>query len=251
MEESKECSWFSKDQRLETVTILWSAHYNLYNYTDDLAGREKISTNKDGSLTEVTVLVSSHAVDEPVVAARNTNDVNMRQTPISAIVDMKLGTSYAKLFTRESSKKSVNFRTLITPAGNETDLVVPLESIKSISEWSSYVRAMIELQVDVKLKDTCSDVAKNLKNPTQAYRGGPVGPMIGFKPVKQVYRPVSKKNNANTSGDHDSEDKVKPVDNEVECFLASKRVGIGKEISDNIQSICHNLDIKARGRKKK
>nr|GFB76909.1 hypothetical protein [Tanacetum cinerariifolium] len=28
-------------------------------------------------------------------------------------------------------------------------------------------------------------------------------------------------------GDHDSEDKVEPVDNEVENFLASKRVGYG------------------------
>ncbi|GJU00982.1 reverse transcriptase domain-containing protein [Tanacetum coccineum] len=44
-----------------------------------------------------------------------------------------------------------------------------------------------------------SDVAKNLKNPSQAPRGVPVGPKLGFKPVKQVYRPVSKKNNINTS----------------------------------------------------
>nr|GEX98779.1 reverse transcriptase domain-containing protein [Tanacetum cinerariifolium] len=41
-----ECSWFSKGQKLEIVRVLWSAHYNIYNYTDDLAGREKISTNK-------------------------------------------------------------------------------------------------------------------------------------------------------------------------------------------------------------
>nr|GFA91187.1 hypothetical protein [Tanacetum cinerariifolium] len=46
MEESKECSWISKGQKLETVRVLWSAHHNIYNYTDDLAGREKISTNK-------------------------------------------------------------------------------------------------------------------------------------------------------------------------------------------------------------
>nr|GFA88476.1 hypothetical protein [Tanacetum cinerariifolium] len=45
-----------------------------------------------------------------------------------------------------------------------------------------------------------SDVAKNLKNPSQAPRGVPVGPKLGFKPIKQVYRPVSKKNNVNTSG---------------------------------------------------
>nr|GFD01540.1 hypothetical protein [Tanacetum cinerariifolium] len=46
MEESKKCSWFSKGQKLEIVRVLWSAYYNLYNHSDDLAGREKISNNK-------------------------------------------------------------------------------------------------------------------------------------------------------------------------------------------------------------
>ncbi|GJU35482.1 hypothetical protein Tco_1183836 [Tanacetum coccineum] len=74
---------------------------------------------------------------------------------------------------------------------------------------SRYARAMIELWADVKLKDTIMDecpknigsnVVKNLKNPNQAPRGVSVGPKVGFKPIKQVYRPISKKNNANTSG---------------------------------------------------
>ncbi|GJZ92328.1 hypothetical protein Tco_0664393, partial [Tanacetum coccineum] len=123
-----------------------------------------------------------------------------------------------------------------------------------------------------------SYVVKN--NPRQALKGVPVGPKVRFKPLKQVYRPVSKKNNVNTSGnkkkdaksrkenvtssiisttlivdkfdklekliidgkiklvddegkplekvdypgDHDSEDEVKPVDNEMTSFLASERV---------------------------
>ncbi|GJX14779.1 metallopeptidase, catalytic domain-containing protein [Tanacetum coccineum] len=44
---------------------------------------------------------------------------------------------------------------------------------------------------------------------------------------------------ANSSGDHDSKDEVESVDNEMISFLASK-----KDIPDNIQSICNNLDIK-------
>nr|GEV70790.1 hypothetical protein [Tanacetum cinerariifolium] len=44
------------------------------------------------------------------------------------------------------------------------------------------------------------DVAKNLKNPRQAARGVSVGPKVGFKEVKQVYKPVSSKNTAKTSG---------------------------------------------------
>ncbi|GKC20723.1 putative reverse transcriptase domain-containing protein [Tanacetum coccineum] len=73
---------------------------------------------------------------------------------------------------------------------------------------SSYAKAMIELRTDVELKDTIdecpkrigSDMAKNWKNPSQAPRGVLVCPKVGFKPIKQVYRPLSKKNNVNTSG---------------------------------------------------
>ncbi|GJW53646.1 hypothetical protein Tco_0097731 [Tanacetum coccineum] len=42
-------------------------------------------------------------------------------------------------------------------------------------------------------------VAKNLKKPSQAPRYVPVGPKMGFKPVKQFYKPVFKNTNANTS----------------------------------------------------
>ncbi|GKB92975.1 hypothetical protein Tco_0979112 [Tanacetum coccineum] len=83
-----------------------------------------------------------------------------------------------------------------------------------------------------------------------------------------------------SSGDHDSEDEVELVDNELASFLASKKVGCGtnslleqwkktyensdydydpynddmyegQETPDKIQSICDNVDIKVRGRKKK
>nr|GEV70839.1 hypothetical protein [Tanacetum cinerariifolium] len=44
-------------------------------------------------------------------------------------------TSYAKLVIGKPSRKSVNFRTLITPARNGVNVDVPLESIRAISEW--------------------------------------------------------------------------------------------------------------------
>ncbi|GKF61705.1 high affinity nitrate transporter 2.6-like protein, partial [Tanacetum coccineum] len=37
-------------------------------------------------------------------------------------------------------------------------------------------------------KNIDSDVVKNMKKPSQASRGVPVGHKVGFKPVKQVYR---------------------------------------------------------------
>ncbi|GJU39008.1 hypothetical protein Tco_1191965 [Tanacetum coccineum] len=43
-------------------------------------------------------------------------------------------TSYAKLVAGDKSKKSVNFRTLITQAGNGAEVAVLLESIQAISE---------------------------------------------------------------------------------------------------------------------
>ncbi|GKB74125.1 RNA-directed DNA polymerase, eukaryota [Tanacetum coccineum] len=118
--------------------------------------------------TKVTVVVPSvrdgHVLSssggyivEKVTESENnkgTQDDNVGQTPISSTVDSNIGTSYAKLFTRQPSRNSVNFRALITPAGNGADVVVPLESIHSTRERSSYARAMIELRANVELKDT-------------------------------------------------------------------------------------------------
>ncbi|GJU32778.1 hypothetical protein Tco_1176367 [Tanacetum coccineum] len=183
--------------------------------------------------------------------------------------------SFAKLVTGESSRKSVNFHTLLAPAGNGDDVAILMECVRDISErfanivygfflekwlaylvvanyvkntWSKYglvksilnsskelfffkfsskegmdamlengpcyARAMIELRVDVELKDTimvvipklvgegsiCLDLAKNLKNLRHAARGVPIGPKVGLKPVKPALRRVSNKNNAKTSG---------------------------------------------------
>ncbi|GJT83229.1 hypothetical protein Tco_1057571, partial [Tanacetum coccineum] len=295
--------------------------------------------------------------------------------------------SFATLLKRDSTSKSSNFHSLITSASNKADVVVPLESIRVISEWfvnttygfflgkrvvypvvanyvrntwgkyelvklgkSSYARALIEVRADVELKDnivvampklvgegfyTCTVVLSMSENlpehekPSQTTRGVPVGPKVGFKPVKQVYRQVSKRNNVNTSGnkkkdgeptienmkssstspipiveeidkierliidgkvtlvddegkpltkvdslgDHDSEDEVESVDNEMANFLASKKVGYGtnslleqwkktyenddydfnpyddnmyegQDIPDKIQAICDNLNMK-------
>ncbi|GKD74226.1 reverse transcriptase domain-containing protein, partial [Tanacetum coccineum] len=192
-------------------------------------------------------------------------------------------TSYAKV-TGEPSRKSVNFLTLITSAGNRVDVVVLLESIRAISErfintaygfflgkrmaypivpnYVKLCRAMIELRVDVELKDTIVVAMPKLvehRNPSQDPRVVSVGPKVGFKPVKQVYRLVFKKNNVNTSGNkkkdaesrkevsnpnsfdvlnsvendvdlgsnEGGEDEVEPVDNEMTSFLASERVGFG------------------------
>ncbi|GJU20997.1 retrotransposon protein, putative, ty1-copia subclass [Tanacetum coccineum] len=50
-------------------------------------------------------------------------------------------------------------------------------------------------------KNTCADETKNLKKPSQTFRGVPVGPKVGFKPHKE-YRLVFKKPNASSSGNN-------------------------------------------------
>ncbi|GJX18132.1 hypothetical protein Tco_0218964 [Tanacetum coccineum] len=223
---------------------------------------------------------------------KGTHDENLGHTLISSSLNPNLGASYAKLFTGERSRKSVNFGTLVTPAENMADVAIPLEYIRAISKrfvntaydfflgkWVAYpvfssmdgfdqmlknedvvnvpvwvklhvvpmtmfsenrlsdiatkldtiVVAMSKLvgegfytctirveyewkpprcaycKVFIHVQDECpknigSDVAKNLKNPSHAPKGVPVGPKVGFKPFKHVYRDVFKKNNANTSG---------------------------------------------------
>ncbi|GJY24417.1 zf-CCHC domain-containing protein [Tanacetum coccineum] len=162
-----------------------------------------------------------------------------------------------------------------------------------IQSWgrSSYARSLIVVRADVELKDhivnECpknidSDVVKNMKKHSQATRGVSVGPKVGFKPVKQVFRHVYKKNNVNTSGNKkkDVEPTIKII-TKMANFLASKKARNGTislaektrnetyendyydfdpydddmyeghDIPDKIQAICDNLDINVRGRKKK
>nr|GEV19157.1 hypothetical protein [Tanacetum cinerariifolium] len=75
-------------------------------------------------------MLSSPAVDEPVDATVNTENVSVGQTPTSPTVNPKPDASYANLFTPGPSRKAMNFRTLF---------------------MSSYVRAMIEVHADVEL----------------------------------------------------------------------------------------------------
>ncbi|GKC11044.1 hypothetical protein Tco_1007826 [Tanacetum coccineum] len=49
-------------------------------------------------------------------------------------VNIKGPVSFAKLVTREPRKKTVNFRTLLSPASNRSDVAISLESVRAVSE---------------------------------------------------------------------------------------------------------------------
>ncbi|GKB28194.1 reverse transcriptase domain-containing protein [Tanacetum coccineum] len=117
-----------------------------------------------------------------------------------------------------------------------------------IQSWgrSSYARALIE---DECPKNKVSNVVRNMKKPSQTHRGVPVGPkrliIDGTATlVDDEHKPLTR---VDSSGDHDSEDEVASVDNDMANFRASKDVGYGHDIPDKIQDICDNFDIKVRG----
>nr|GEW17675.1 hypothetical protein [Tanacetum cinerariifolium] len=62
----------------------------------------------------------------------NLHDENVGETPSN--INLNKGTSYANLFTSALAMKSLNFRTLFTPAKNGIDVVVSVESIRAINE---------------------------------------------------------------------------------------------------------------------
>ncbi|GKC18887.1 RNA-directed DNA polymerase, eukaryota, partial [Tanacetum coccineum] len=62
------------------------------------------------------------------------NTVHESPTTVNSTLIQSGPTSYAKLVTREPSRKHVNFRTLIASVGNEADVAIHLESIRATSE---------------------------------------------------------------------------------------------------------------------
>ncbi|GJS23979.1 putative ribonuclease H-like domain-containing protein, partial [Tanacetum coccineum] len=61
--------------------------------------------------------------------------ITVHESPTDNSAPIQSGpTSYAKLVTGESSRKSLNLCTLIAQVGNEAGVAIPLESIRAISE---------------------------------------------------------------------------------------------------------------------
>ncbi|GJY22361.1 hypothetical protein Tco_0394927 [Tanacetum coccineum] len=156
---------------------------------------------------------------------------------------------------------------------------------------------MIELRAHEELKDTImvampilvsegacpkkivSDVVKNLNNPRQATRGVPIGPNVSFKSTKQIYRPISNKNGASSSGTKKQVEvsrqevsnlnlsrKLNSIENNDDLLIEGKLLLVnddGKPLpkvvstvnvdsdSEVEEAICDEFDIMIRGRKKK
>nr|GEX39425.1 hypothetical protein [Tanacetum cinerariifolium] len=102
-------------------------------------------------------------------------------------------------------------------ARNRADVAVPLESIRLVSERSSYARALIEVRADVKFKDNIVVAKPKLVGEgfyTCTVHVKYSGNLPGVRVVDSL-------------GDHDNEYKASSIDNDMENFLASKKVGYG------------------------
>ncbi|GKA51709.1 retrotransposon protein, putative, ty1-copia subclass [Tanacetum coccineum] len=113
--------------------------------------KEKQSTT--GDPTKVIVSI----IDEPVVKEKksslvDTSILDVKKTSLRSYPPLPTQgsnsagntpgmSSYANV-TCEPSRKALNFRTLFTPGGNGVDVVVPVESIRAISERYSLVKSM-------------------------------------------------------------------------------------------------------------
>ncbi|GJW04327.1 hypothetical protein Tco_1563183 [Tanacetum coccineum] len=144
----------------------------------------------------------------------NKVDVVVQVESIRAISERFANTTYGFFLGKQVAYPISSMKGLDAMLENGS-WFIPNNSL--ILKKSSYAREMIELQENMELKDTImvdmprldefpkyisSNMAKNLKNPSQAPKGVPVGPNVGFKPVKHVFRPIYKKNNGNTSGNN-------------------------------------------------
>nr|GEW81304.1 hypothetical protein [Tanacetum cinerariifolium] len=274
----------------------------------DLISGEDISYNVAKNTNGYPLLVLSslgdHTVEKMTQSGNNkgTHDENMGQTPISSTVDPKLDVGNALVCVKLHGVPMTVFSEdcvsdITTKLG--TPLMLDyftsnmcMQSWVAMPKlvWKGFYTFTIRVEYEWKppryacskvfgrVQDECPkniglNVADNLKKHSQAPRGVPVGPKMGFKLVKQVYRHVSKRimpilvvirrkmqslekrSSSSTtttpivekfdgkltlvydegkplekfyySSDHNSEDEVEQVDNEMTNFLASKRVGYG------------------------
>ncbi|GJV68900.1 putative reverse transcriptase domain-containing protein [Tanacetum coccineum] len=215
--------------------------------------------------------------------------VKLHGVPVTAfsedglsVIATKLGTplmldSYTSNMCIQSWGRSSNARALIKVRAEvelKDNIIVAMPKLAGERFYTCNVRVEYEwkpprcvcCKIFGHVQDECAknvdgELVKNMKKPSQTPRGVPVGPNVGFKPVKQVYRQNVESSSTSTtlmvekinkmerliiegkvtlvdgegkhltkvdsSGDHDSEDEVASVDNDMTNFLASKKDGYG------------------------
>ncbi|GJR15605.1 hypothetical protein Tco_0798257 [Tanacetum coccineum] len=159
---------------------------------------EKNEVVKDGVTPSSTVASRNSSGIQEVNSSKaghdDLHDENDGDTPRNFTNKPNKATSYAYLSTGESTRKSVKLYGVLVMAFSEDGLSVIATKLGIPLMLDSYTSN------DECPKNLGLDVAKKSKIHSQAPRGVLVGPKVDFKPIKQLYSPISKRNNLNTSG---------------------------------------------------
>nr|GEU65719.1 ribonuclease H-like domain-containing protein [Tanacetum cinerariifolium] len=102
---------------------------------------DNVSMDGDGFSSPTKVNPGNSAINKEKIM----HDENEELTPNKPNDNPNKGTSYANLFTGGTSKKALYFRTLFTPGRNRIDMVVPVDSIRAISEGFANMNPYVNL----------------------------------------------------------------------------------------------------------
>ncbi|GJW61926.1 hypothetical protein Tco_0111261 [Tanacetum coccineum] len=245
-------TWFSESERGRGRGVK-EKHIGLSNDLAKNVGNDEANDTSN---------VVCSAVDESVAKNLGSNDVNTpivnmekplkpnmgahindianvevsatcNSTPITS-ASITESVSFAAKLKGDLTRKSVTFRTLVAPAGNEANVclhhtvgvssaiskqfapIVKFHDVLMIAFTEDGLSIIATKLSDEELKDTImvampklggdgfnlctilSDVVMN--NPIQDTRVVLVGPKVSFKSTKQIYKPISNKNDANNNG---------------------------------------------------
>ncbi|GJY80375.1 hypothetical protein Tco_0493126 [Tanacetum coccineum] len=166
------------------------------SFNKGIGSSSTINVNMEPIPVTSVPIYLDNMVCKPNVACVGLADIPNVASSSTIIASTPEPVSFATLSKCDASRKSINFLTLLAPASNGADVTISKESVRDVGEHFSNIAYgfFIGKCVDY------PDVLKNLKIPRPAVRGVRVGSNLGFKPTKQVYQPVFKKNGASASG---------------------------------------------------
>ncbi|GJX89520.1 hypothetical protein Tco_0341534 [Tanacetum coccineum] len=161
-------------------------------------GHEGLESSSNG--------LKNSAVNKGDVANVNVTFQYPPSTKIEDVVNVRVWVKLHGILVTAFSKDSlsVSARKLGTPLMLDSYTSNMCSNISRFSMIEAMIKASADLDLERYYRDKCpknlgSDVAKNRRILAKLLEVCSVGPKVGFKPVKQVYIPISKKNNVNTS----------------------------------------------------
>nr|GEW11681.1 hypothetical protein [Tanacetum cinerariifolium] len=210
--------------------------------------RVMIELRADVELKDTIVVAMSKIIGEEYYTC--TVRVEYEGNPLGVSVGPKVG------FKPHKEYKHVPKKSKASSTGNKKKCVEPINEVSN----SNPFEVLNSVDNDVKLgtNGETTNLANNGANQIDKFEDLIISGQVII--VDEAGNPLKK---VECSGDYDSEYEVTSVDNDMARSMASKMVEFGtqnpydddmyegQDISQEIQVICDNLDVRVRGRKKK